>query len=60
METATARMIDKNIFIVPKYSLLTANMRLSEARAIAAALNRRFKLNRRSQLFIGGDNAALI
>jgi len=35
-------------------------MRLSEARAIAAALNRRFKLNRRSQLFIGGDNAALI
>ncbi len=53
-------MIDKNIFIVPKYSLLTANMRLSEARAIAAALNRRFKLNRRSQLFIGGDNAALI
>ena len=60
METARARMIEKNVFMALKYSLPPAHMRLSQARAIAAALNCRFKLERRSQLFIGGDDAALI
>jgi hypothetical protein len=37
METAKARMIEKNTFMVLKYSLPAARVRLPESRAIFAA-----------------------
>ena len=58
METATARMIEKKAFIVLKYSLLPARVRLPDGRRDCAA-NRRFKFHKRSQLFIRAHNETL-
>jgi hypothetical protein len=57
METAKARMIEKSAFIVQNIRcchVACAYLR----RAIAAALNRRFKLSERRQLFIDVHNEA--
>ena len=56
MERATARTIEQNVFMVLQYSLLTGRVRLPGGRRGRAA-DRRFKLNKGSQLFIGArDN----
>ena len=52
MDTARARMIEKKAFTVLKYSLLPA-------RVMVVAIARRFKFQKRSQLFIGTHNEAL-
>jgi hypothetical protein len=53
MERATARTIEKNVFMVLQYSLLTGRVRLSGDRRDCAA-DRRFKLNKRSVLRASG------
>ena len=58
METATARIIEKNVFMVLKYSLLTAHVRLPDCRR-GCAWDCPFQLNKRSQLLIGAHNKAL-
>jgi len=50
METATARMIERKVFTVLKYSLLPARVRLSIAH---------LQLEKRSQLFIRVHNVTL-
>jgi hypothetical protein len=52
-------MIEKNVFIVLKYSLLTAPVRLPDGRHDCAA-DRRFKLNKGSPLSIGTHNEPLV
>jgi hypothetical protein len=52
METERARMIEKKAFTVLKYSLLPA-------RIMVVAIARRFKFQKRSQLFIGVHNETL-
>jgi hypothetical protein len=58
IETATARMIEKNAFMVIKVSLLTARVRLSDCHRDCAA-NYRFEFHNRSQLFIRAYNETL-
>jgi hypothetical protein len=58
MEKATATMIEKNVFIVLKVSLLTAHVRLSDCRRECAA-DRPFQFNKSSQLFIRADDETL-
>ena len=58
VERAKARMIEKNAFIVLKYSLLTVRVRLPDGRRDCAA-NRRFEFHKRSQLFIRVHNESL-
>jgi hypothetical protein len=58
METTTARMIEKNAFIVLKYSLRTARVRLLDGRRDCAA-NRQLELHKRSQLFLRVHNETL-
>jgi hypothetical protein len=58
METATAMMIEKNVFMVLKVSLLTTHVRLSDCRR-DCAVDRRFKFDERSQLFLRTHNEAL-
>jgi hypothetical protein len=50
METTTARMIEKNAFMLLKYSLLTARVRLPDCRRDCVP-DRRFKLNKGTQPF---------
>jgi hypothetical protein len=58
IETAKARVIEKNAFMVLKYSLLTARVRLSGCGRDCAA-DRRFEFQKRSQLFIRSHNETL-
>jgi hypothetical protein len=58
IETATARMIEKNAFMVIKVSLLRARVRLSDCHRDRAA-NYRFKFDKRRQLFIRTHNETL-
>ena len=58
METTTARMIEKNAFIVLKYSLRTARVRLLDGRRDCAA-NRQLEFQKRGQLFVGVHNETL-
>jgi hypothetical protein len=51
-------MIETNAFMVLKYSLLTAGVRLSGCGRDCAA-DRRFKFQKRSQLFIRTHNETL-
>jgi hypothetical protein len=58
IETAKARMIEKNVFMVLKDSFLTARARLPGCRGDCAA-DRCFKFRKRSQLFIRMRNETL-
>jgi len=57
-DSAKARVIEKNAFMVRKYSLLTARVRLPGCRRDCAA-DRRFQFPKRSQLFIRMHNETL-
>jgi hypothetical protein len=58
IETAKARMIEKNVFMVLRDSFLTARARLPGCRRDCAA-DRWFKFRKRSQLFIRTRNETL-
>jgi hypothetical protein len=57
-DSAKARVIEKNAFMVLKYSLLTARVRLSGCGRDCAA-DRRFEFNKRSHYFIRTHNETL-
>ncbi len=56
-DSAKARVIEKNAFMVLKYSLLTARVRLPGCLRDCAA-NRRFQFHKSGQLFVRTHNEA--